>query len=168
MSTLGAIGVAAGSLTAIFLLFKWLIPAVVSVFEFFVDAKNVLALFSGRKPTTDPVTGEELPEVPALGIGMAQNRKQLQNLDARVSELATTMSDLTGVVQQLADQQVELAQFGRTQAEHSARLDTHDDVIAAILAGTYLVGSEKQLRAAEKMAESQHGDVVPPAPDEKP
>lgn len=83
--------------TAIGILIKVILPVIQSARDGFREFMTALHIFNGRPAFTDEVTGKTVPKVPALGIALAEIRADL-------NEQGRSISDLTSVVQLVADQ----------------------------------------------------------------
>lgn len=159
MDGLIAAGIAAGSVLSLIALWRWIIPAVRVVIRFFKKVSVALDLFNGRGPTIDEVTGEKLAEVLPLPLALAEIRKTQAEQGHALAGQGEAISDLTSMLGQVADQHVTLVAHTTQLAAHTMKIGEHDAAIAALIAGTYALGSKDALSAAEKAP--SRGPVVP-------
>lgn len=144
------VSVAAGGLTLAAFLRKVVIPATNTVAT---GMKKISALvdllLTGRPTMIDDATGERLPEVLPLPQALAKFRTDLDDQGRSLDELRVDVSDLTSVLNTVADQQAQLAVI-------FSRLDGIDTAVGLLIGSTYERGSEKYMAATELI--QRHAD----------
>lgn len=152
LSWLEGAGVLGGAFLTLVAVWRTVRPRWRKLREFARKVGVVLDVFLGRPSFVDEATGTPVPAVPPLG-------KALADLRTTVDEQGRTLSDLTSVVKQVANQQTEILQLRADHNKLSQKVEGHDGAIAVLLGSTFERGAEKNMAAAEQLA-AQTDDVI--------
>lgn len=121
LSTVEWLITAGAAVTAIGILVKVILPVATAIRDGFKETMVALHIFNGRQSYIDAVTGEKVDAVPPLGLALAEIRNEQARQGKDITEQGQTISDLTSVVQLVADQQVQIN--GVIVEQHALRND---------------------------------------------